>query len=131
MKKIEQLNEHLQKVAKVLHQVKEELADKHIRAEEKNIHKIGDSLALIIGIQDDIAKLAENVIPHLFKKRNINHEDTVRLTRVIGTAVELESFGMIDEAITLYRLFISEDHPSSIIDIAKTQLDKLQERKDI
>lgn len=125
---IDELNRRLLEASAALKRVQADYASKTMKLDATTIHAITESLAKVIEMYEDIHDLSEDIVPHLQREPSIHHEDTIRLARVLGTGVELEAFGMVAEAVRLYKLFISESHPTHITDVVRSQLDKAMKK---
>jgi hypothetical protein len=127
MADLKYLDELLSSAAGILDTAATEIRDVSLSPTQENILRIGQALALVFDIQQQIYKVDPKLEPEYLKRPSpYPPELNRRFGKILIAAADLYDEKKYNEAISLYESFIAENPPNFFIKMAKGRIRKIK-----
>jgi len=127
MATLEELNSLLVAGTRIIDSAATLIRDIPLEPKEKHIRSIGEALALIFGIQQEIYKIEPSLEPSYLKQPIPFPGEGRKFGDAIIKAADYEHMGEFQQAISVYEEYISEGPPDMFVDMARSQIERIRE----
>jgi hypothetical protein len=128
MPTLKSLDELLTAASRMLDHVAAQIRDTPLEPRKEYIEKIGQSLALIFEIQQDIYKLDPSLEPDYLKQPPPYPGEGRKFGDIIIHATDFEETGDYDKAIAEYQEYIAQGPPKFFANMARNQIERIKKQ---